>query len=806
MASVPGVGGGTRRPIIRGSGLPPKNHAMRPLDQLRSEIPFWVKTQELVDECLDLALNLSQSGHPGGSRSKVHALLTLMLSGAMRWDIRHPEARFGDRFVLIAGHCNPVVYAALAVMNEALRLRHERTGDERFAHPLGRKFTLLPEDLLTLRQNGGLPGHAEMEGRTLFFKANTGPTGHGAPIAAGQAMALKHAGAGDVRVFALEGEGGHTAGAHHETKNSAWGLGLGNLVYLLDWNDCGIDDHRISHVVHGTPQSWFESYGWRVTGTEQGSDFESLFGVFHETLASRDAEVPACIWFKTRKGRGYLKYDNKSHGAPHKYGDENFWKLRDEFAGKHGIAFAGKGETPPTTRAARLEQTKAQLEAVMSVLAADEALVDWLSDTLLGLADEVPATLPGFTWDTSKDPLDDPALTDPAALPAEIFFEPGEKQPNRAGFARFGAYMNAVGHDTYGRPLTLVCAADLADSTNISGFGKPWGDFPGYGWYERNTSRGGAILPQEITEFANSGIVCGAASVNLSETPFDDYKGYFAGCATYGSFSYLKYGPMRLFSQACQDSQIKLGRVLWVAGHSGPETAEDSRTHFGIFSPGVTSLFPKGHVLNMHPWEANEVPVVLAAALGSGVPIIVLHLTRPPITIPDRKALGMASHLDAAKGAYVIRPFEEGRPRDGTIIVRGTSSTANLVENLSWFDEGGPNMKVVAAISHALFRRQPKPYRDSVLRPSEWADSRVISNTARWNMNNWIPHAVAAEYALTPDHDNAWRTGGTVEQIVAESHLDAESQRSAILRFVNEREPRHERMRELLGSAAGVSA
>jgi hypothetical protein len=28
-----------------------------------------------------------------------------------------------------------------------------------------------------------------------------------------------------VRVFAMEGEGGHTAGAHHETKNTAWGLG-----------------------------------------------------------------------------------------------------------------------------------------------------------------------------------------------------------------------------------------------------------------------------------------------------------------------------------------------------------------------------------------------------------------------------------------------------------------------------------------------------------------------------------------------------------------------------------------------------
>jgi len=34
-------------------------------------------------------------------------------------------------------------------------------------------------------------------------------------------------------------------------------------------------------------------------------------------------------------------------------------------------------------------------------------------------------------------------------------------------------------------------------------------------------------------------------------------------------------------------------KVIWVAGHSGPETADDSRTHFGIFATGVTKLFPK---------------------------------------------------------------------------------------------------------------------------------------------------------------------------------------------------------------------
>ena len=30
-----------------------------------------------------------------------------------------------------------------------------------------------------------------MEGKTLFFKFNTGPSGHGSPAAAGEALALK---------------------------------------------------------------------------------------------------------------------------------------------------------------------------------------------------------------------------------------------------------------------------------------------------------------------------------------------------------------------------------------------------------------------------------------------------------------------------------------------------------------------------------------------------------------------------------------------------------------------------------------
>ena len=219
---------------------------------------------------IDLSLNYRQSGHPGGSRSKVHILVATLLSGAMRWDLLRPWRPFQDRFVLSAGHTVPVVYSVLAVFNEAMRARLSFGGDKRFEFPEQGRWALSWEDLLLLRRRGGLPGHAEMQGKTLFLKYNTGPSGHGMAPAVGEALALKWAGCGEVKVFCVEGEGGLTTGVSHEAKNSAWGLGLSNLVFLIDWNDFGIDKRPNSSVVNGAPEDWFKPYGWRVVGTEDG--------------------------------------------------------------------------------------------------------------------------------------------------------------------------------------------------------------------------------------------------------------------------------------------------------------------------------------------------------------------------------------------------------------------------------------------------------------------------------------------------------------------------------------------------------
>jgi transketolase len=263
----------------------------------------------------------------------------------MRWDIRAPEKRIGDRFVLAAGHCVPLIYATLACLNESLRAMFEWTGDPRYVVPNAHEFQLTWDDLSKLRRKGGLAGHAESEGKTLFLKFNTGPSGHGSPPSAGEAMALKRAGATGVKVFTVEGEGGLTPGAAHETKNSAWGLGLDNLYYMIDWNDFGIDDFPASSVVNGTPETWFAPYGWRVFGTEHGSEFAPVLRALLEThLTKHEDNVPSMTWFKTRKGRDYLVYDYKSHGVPHKINNEMFWALRQQFTDKYGTKWVGADE------------------------------------------------------------------------------------------------------------------------------------------------------------------------------------------------------------------------------------------------------------------------------------------------------------------------------------------------------------------------------------------------------------------------------------------------------------------------------
>jgi transketolase len=61
-------------------------------------------------------------------------------------------------------------------------------------------------------------------------------------------------------------------------------------------------------------------------------------------------------------------------------------------------------------------------------------------------------------------------------------------------------------------------------------------------------------------------------------------------------------------------------------------------------------------------------------------------------------------------------------------------------------------------------------------------------------MADWSFNSIADEYAVTPDYDNRWRTGGSLDEVIDESHLSPEWVLKGIEKFVGDRKSRLERL------------
>ena len=57
----------------------PVTDATKLFEAQKANFDKWEILKDVVDQQIDLMLNYRQSGHPGGSRSKAHYLISLML-------------------------------------------------------------------------------------------------------------------------------------------------------------------------------------------------------------------------------------------------------------------------------------------------------------------------------------------------------------------------------------------------------------------------------------------------------------------------------------------------------------------------------------------------------------------------------------------------------------------------------------------------------------------------------------------------------------------------------------------------------
>src|SRR6202035_1142041 len=164
----------------------------------------------------------------------------------------------------------------------------------------------------------------------------------------------------------------------------------------------------------------------------------------------------------------------------------------------------------------------------------------------------------------------------------------------------------------------------------------------------------------------------------------------------------------------------RMGVLHILAGHSGPETAADGRTHFGIFATQVWKLLPRGQSIHLNFWDYNDVAAgyfaaAEIAARDPKVGIITIEVARPDSPVADRGKFADTDLKAAAKGLYVIRDFASDQPRHGYVVAQGASATGNLVSVLPRLAAAGINVKVIAAISEELFDHQPEGYRHAVL-------------------------------------------------------------------------------------------
>jgi transketolase len=788
-----------------------------------------------------LMCNYHQTGHFGGGTAYTPYVISSHLAGpengGMTFDYRRPKHPFADKFMLAGGHNAPVTYAMWMLMGESLDRKHKATGDDKYkADP---EASMLAIDALGFRRGAGalknileengltdhpvmaqakirgiraLSGHSEST--DLTNDVNGGPSGIGIATAAGKAAFWDMMGAdSSLKVIGIEGEFALTSGHSQEFKTQAVANRVGKrLRVLMSYNNAGIDDELIGSVIkedtYDIPNQW-SAYGWNVIRVDNATDYDQVVAALKmmEDWDESDRR-PMIVIGHTVKGfwpgapdgedlPGGVKQlkDHESHAYGMPMNGEYFQALATTFEERFGVTFEGIRDGAVTDPKDNLLQMKTNIDIAMSVLE-KTGLGDWLADKLIELGDKVNDNLP-LRVDPNTDPfMDERLLVD--NLPKEattvsvenpvtgekkdvgitLYEQPGAVKGTRRAISEIIKWANYVTDNRF-----VIVAADLAESININN-GSLWGH------YDPIDNIVGTRLKAPIQEAGNALTAVGFTSQSLSTDP-NRFSGVWSISGSYGAFTPLMYLPLRVWSQQNQDSPFRLGVAHVLAGHSGPETAADARTHFGIFSPQVWKLFPKGQVIVLSFWDYNDVAAGYFAAANIAardpkVGVIVMEVARPDFVVADRSKFADTDINAAAKGFYLIRDYDPSKPKHGVVVSQGSSSTVNLVDVLPKLEAAGVNVKVVSAISEELFDRQSDDYKQSVLSDAEKFDMMVVTTGTRrvWPVTGVGP--MTDEYSLTSDWDDQWLSGGTEDDVIKEAHLDKDSIFNGVKRFADD--------------------
>ncbi|MBI2842652.1 MAG: transketolase [Armatimonadetes bacterium] len=236
------------------------------------------------------------SGHVGGSLSAVD-ILTALYFHHMKHDPAIPKWPDRDRFILSKGHAAPALYAVLAESGYFPK-----------------------EELMRLRQIGGiLQGHPNMN-KTPGVEASTGSLGQGLSIANGIALGAALTGKA-IRVYVLIGDGELDEGQIWEAAMLANHYKLDKVTAIIDYNKLQVDG-PVDQIMTLEPlaDKW-TAFGWNVIEIN-GHDM----GAILDGLERTDQLVggPSIIIANTIKGKGVSFMEHSVQWHAKAIGEDEF--------------------------------------------------------------------------------------------------------------------------------------------------------------------------------------------------------------------------------------------------------------------------------------------------------------------------------------------------------------------------------------------------------------------------------------------------------------------------------------------------
>lgn len=257
-------------------------------DQKRTLNEMWLRCMRRII----VSTTLAGSGHPGGSMSSLHLLLTLY--SLMDHNPKDPCWDDRDRLVVSMGHISPGVYSVLS------------------------EFGYLAEENLFMEfRRAGSPFTGHVESCIPGVEWNTGVLGQGLSAGAGMALGLKFREKKN-RVFVLMGDGEQQKGQISEARRFAVKFGLNNVACLIDRNYlqiCGSTNTVMPQEVRAE----YAAARWNVVYIENGNDFDQVFAALRKVYCyeAGDPRYPTAVIARTIMGNGVSFMSNKAkyHGS-----------------------------------------------------------------------------------------------------------------------------------------------------------------------------------------------------------------------------------------------------------------------------------------------------------------------------------------------------------------------------------------------------------------------------------------------------------------------------------------------------------